>query len=492
VTPLGGRRLAGNAALNLLGQGLPLLAAIPAVPILIQGAGTERFGLLTIAWVLIGYLGLFDFGLGRALTHSVAERVGRGREGEIRQTVKFGVRIAGLLSLVAGLVVVLAAPWLAGILRLQGELAAEAVSGVRVVGLAVPLVVLGTVLRGVLEGLHRFGLVNAVRIPMGVATFVAPLVVLPWSDHLGALIGALAAARLMGWVGYAWAVRRVLAEPRFEAAPGEEGSPGRALLRYGGWATVSNLVSPLMVQFDRVVIAALLSASAVAYYTTPFEIVHRLMIIPGAVVGAFFPAFAQEWGAGQDSGGRLFRGSVEGILALVLPAALVLFAFAGEGLELWVGADFAREGAPVARWLLVGMLFNAAAHVPFVLVQAKGRPDLTARIHLLEVPVYAGVLIWILPRYGIVGAAVVWTGRVALDLLLLLGATVRLAPGLKGEAARSLGILGVCLALLVVPVALPDPWVRAAWVATVGTAVVLIGWRRLQQLSRGADVGGAA
>ena len=63
-----GKLLARNTILNVLGYGLPMLVAIFAIPLLVKGLGTERFGILTLAWVIIGYLSLFDLGLGRALT----------------------------------------------------------------------------------------------------------------------------------------------------------------------------------------------------------------------------------------------------------------------------------------------------------------------------------------------------------------------------------------------------------------------------------------
>ena len=59
----GTRLLAKNAALSLLGQGAPLLIAVVAVPRLIRGLGLDRFGVLSLTWMLVGYFGLFDFGL---------------------------------------------------------------------------------------------------------------------------------------------------------------------------------------------------------------------------------------------------------------------------------------------------------------------------------------------------------------------------------------------------------------------------------------------
>lgn len=61
-----------NIIWNLLGLGLPLIIAALTVPGLISIVGTERFGLLALAWGLIGYAGALDLGIGRALTQRIA------------------------------------------------------------------------------------------------------------------------------------------------------------------------------------------------------------------------------------------------------------------------------------------------------------------------------------------------------------------------------------------------------------------------------------
>jgi hypothetical protein len=77
------QRVSRNAIYNLVGETVPILAALLAIPVLIRSLGTDRFGLLTIVWMVIGYFGLFDFGLGRALTKIVAEKLGAGRPDDV-------------------------------------------------------------------------------------------------------------------------------------------------------------------------------------------------------------------------------------------------------------------------------------------------------------------------------------------------------------------------------------------------------------------------
>ena len=83
-----GGLLARNTAWNLGGRVAPVLVALFALPPLIAGLGAERFGFLTLAWLVIGYFNLFDLGLGRAMTQSIAERLGQGREEEIPGLVR--------------------------------------------------------------------------------------------------------------------------------------------------------------------------------------------------------------------------------------------------------------------------------------------------------------------------------------------------------------------------------------------------------------------
>ncbi len=64
--------LAGNGMLNLVGQVLPLAIGLVVIPILVRDLGVERFGVLALIWLIVGYFSLFDFGLGKAITLVVA------------------------------------------------------------------------------------------------------------------------------------------------------------------------------------------------------------------------------------------------------------------------------------------------------------------------------------------------------------------------------------------------------------------------------------
>jgi len=82
---------------------------------------------------------------------------------------------------------------------------------------------------------------------------------------------------------------------------------------------------------------------------------------------------------------------------------------------LRLGSAFAVSATPILKVLLPGIFLNSCAHVSYAYLQSHGHSDLTAQLHLAELPVFAVLLVWAVHAYGVPGAAPVWTLRVALD-----------------------------------------------------------------------------
>lgn len=412
------RRLSHNTLWNLLGTGAPLLVAIIAIPFLIEGLGTSRFGVLTLVWMVVGYFSLFDFGLGRALTKLVAEKLGTEEKNDIPDLIWTGMGMMAILGLAGGAIVAILTPWLVtSVLKIPENLQAETLDAFYLLAGSIPLVITTTGLRGVLEAYQCFGLVNLIRIPLGVITYLGPLAVIQYSNSLVSVVAILLIARILAWISYsiycAYIVPELRKSIRFIR------SMVTPLLSFGTWMTVTNIIGPLMVYLDRFVIGAAISMAAVAYYATPYEVVTKLWIIPGALVGVLFPAFATIFFNDRSRTERLHIRGVNYIFIALFPLTLIIVTLAHEGLSLWIGHEFANNSTLVLQILATGVFINSLAHVPFALIQSSGRPDITAKLHLIELPFYLGILWWLLDTFSIVGAAMAWLIRVMVDTVVL-------------------------------------------------------------------------
>jgi O-antigen/teichoic acid export membrane protein len=470
VRLLSGRLLARNSLWTLLGNGLPLLVALWAVPALIHGLGAARFGLLTIIWMGIGYLNLFDLGTGRALTKLVAERLGDGRDSELPELIKIGLRLMFALGCAAAVVGVAITPWITNdLLRIPMQLRRESEWSFLILAATLPFVISTAGLIGVLQAHQRFSAVAAVRIPMGILTFIGPVMVLSVTPSLVATTAVLASCRILAWSAYGLLSRDV--RRRTEGKPTAAPHAMRELLSFGGWVTISNVIGPLMVYFDRFVIGALLSMTAVAYYTTPFDVVTRLTVISGALISVLFPALTTAL-AGDPVRARAIFIRAAGLLivAVFIPLSLIML-FASLGLRLWLNPAFATAGLPVVKWLTVGILVNSAACLPYAVLQGKGRPDLTGVLHLAELPIY-GVVLWVLVRhFGIVGAAAAWTIRVAIDGVALFVLGIKYVPELRDAQMRAMLLTTVAASLLAVLVIPHTLWAKVS----ISTVILAFG-----------------
>ena len=407
--------LGKNTVWNLIGQATPALAAVFTVPILIHRLGTERFGVLTLIWLIVGYFSIFDLGLGRALTQLLADRLGRDDHDAIPPLVWTAMGLMAALGLVGTAIAAIAAPNVQHALKAPASLRAETLDSIYLLALSIPLVVSTAGLRGILEARQRFDLANFVRLASGVFTYVGPVIALLFAPSLVPITITLVIGRLATWFAYLAMCLHELPELKHRAA--FDRSFVSPLLRFGGWMSVSNLVGPILVYLDRFLIATVIGAAAVAYYVTPFEIVTRLLLLPWAFSGALFPLIASTFASNPARSARLYSRAIRLTTLALFPFVLIVIAFAHEGLALWVGESIASHSATVMRWLAFGVFMNGVVQVPFATIQAAGRPDLTARIHLIELPPYVALLWWSAHRYGIEGAAVTWMLRGGVDFL---------------------------------------------------------------------------
>jgi O-antigen/teichoic acid export membrane protein len=423
---ISGRLLSRNTLLHFSGQAGPLLVATAAIPFIIRGLGVERFGILSIAWLVPEYLIFLDLGLGRATTKYVAEALGKGDKDQISRVawtaiiVQIGLGLLGTISLIS------IAPLLTGkILNIPPELATEGKEIFQILALSIPVVLVSSSVTGILAAAQRFDLIGAVGAFFNTANPLLTLIGVLWFDwHLTEIVAMLVASRFLALIVSSWLCIRIfpsLKTPCFYLLE------LRTLLRFGGWVTVSSIAVPILLYLDRFVIGASLTMAAVAYYSVPYEIVTRLWIIPASLGTTLFPAFSMLTGQKQPERlAFLLARSMKWMLLTLGPAVIVITALATEILQGWIGSDFAQESALVLQILALGILINSMVHVQYAVVQALGRPDLTAKFHLLQLPLYIFLVWWLVSLWGITGAALAQAIRLSMEAVLLHFAACRM------------------------------------------------------------------
>lgn len=431
-------RTARNSAFNLMGMAVPLLIGLLLIPVTLHGLGVARFGLLSLSLAVLEYSTLFALGLGPATTKHVAEAIAR-KDDSTSDLIVMSMVGHTVMGVIGGVVVTLLAPVIVDhVFAVPPNLRGEAIAVFRLIGVMVPATLLLLSLFGALEGASRFGLVNLLRIPVSALSFIIPAVGVTYGVGLPTILSSLVVLRFI--------ICGILALVVAASVPGyrwqwpSDWRRMRPLLSFGAWLSVSNVVSPTIVYADRFLLGHLRGLAALGIYSAPFDAVMRLIAIPGSLVRAMFPTIsALQATSSREQLRPLFWRAVRVVVFLLAGPVLILALFGPALLRLWLGEQIAAGAGGAIRVLAVGLLINATALVATTFIAALGRPDLSAKFHMLELVIHLPLAWWLISRYGISGAAMAWSIRVTFDAALLFRAADRL---LRGSAPMPLGVSG--------------------------------------------------
>lgn len=479
--------LARNTALNLAGRVVPLAVAVVTVPYVIHHLGPDQYGLLSLAWLVVGYFALFNLGISPATTKFVAELLGMGESKNLPELVWTALASQVFLGLAAGIALAVAAPLLVErVLKIPGSLQPQAHLIFLIMAVLLPIDFANGSMQGVLGASQRFDLLNAVSIPATTLSYLLPVVVLALGFGLPSIVFVLALARLGVLIVVFFVCLRLYPEVRrvrfdFRLV--------RPLLGFGGWMTVTSAVGPILNYFDRFLIGSVVSIAALGFYAPPLMISTKMLILPTSLVSTLFPAFSTSTGRGDSEWIRrtLVR-SLKFLILMVGPAALLLVFFAGPLLTIWLGPKFALEGTLVLQIMAIAVFANSLAWVPYSLLQGIGRPDVPAKLHLAELPFYIALVWFMAARFGLPGAALAWALRVTLELAFYLAVACWLTrtPArllASQEVRRSLGtLIALALGLLLLWTSTHVLIAEAAFTVLLGGAFVLAAWRYVLSL----------
>jgi O-antigen/teichoic acid export membrane protein len=361
--------------------------------------------------------------------------------------------------------------------RIPVGLQADAAYTLFAAGLGTPFLVLAACLVGVLEAHQKFKLINIIRLPMQTYTFLGPLVVALMSHSLLAPVVALLAGKAVECAVYfgacLWEVPVLRQGICFQKRLVKQ------LFVLGGWMSVSSIAMLVLNQMNSAMMFTLLPVAMVGFYATIAEMVIRLLIFPRAWVSVLFPSFSAQHAMASGTLAGLYAKGVKSLLVFSFPVILVLFAFAGEALTIWQDAAFSEASAGVMRWLVAGIFIYSLSFVPFSLLQGVGRPDISAKLHLIEIP-FAIVLAWVLMKqYGMQGAGIAWFIRCLLETSIMALLANRYARGSSAVILRTAGMMGLALIFMAVMALIPSLWLRLAVYPVEVLVFLVLSWHGL-------------
>jgi O-antigen/teichoic acid export membrane protein len=358
-----------NFILNLLAPLARIAVALVTIPIYVRHVGDARYGVISIMWILLGYFGFLDLGLSRAATNALAKLREASQQERARVLLTTFALNLGFGFIGSAILFILGGFLLNHVISIPDALRPEVAGAFPWIAAVFPMALISGVGFGALESREQFLLANVLQILGMSVTQIAPALVAVFvSPSLTAVIPTAAVAQASSVVLVLAVVYRLEGPFSVWAFNRQE---ARALLGYGGWISVSNIVSPILASLDQFLIGSIMGVAAVAHYTVPMNLVVRTQIFPAALARTSFPRMSSLPAEGARAlGARALSSLGYGYAAVCAPAIILSPVF----FRYWIGADFALLAAPVAQILFFGAWINGLAFIASRSFKARGGP----------------------------------------------------------------------------------------------------------------------
>ena len=438
-----------NYIYTFAGNIVPLVVGFLTVPFTLKYFGVEVLGFIAICWLLVGFSGIFDLGLSRSMTQIVSRLLPNQDFKGIRKYFWTTFIISLALSLIVAIVINYYSSNIIYLFKISDDLLDVGVESFKLLSFSIPFILLGSVLVGFLTAYNSFNIINIIKIPIGIFMMLSPVISYYLNLGVIGIMYVLLIARIINFICYFFIL---FIKHDFIRKIDWSLYGLNDLLNQGLWMTLSNIISPLIVNFDRFVLGTLISIQAVAYYSTVYDVITKLHIIPTTFVTVLFPLFAYNSHSSETTKNSLLIGKYILIVILIIsPIIFMAQIWSYDLISIWLSPDFAQKSYKIAMILLIGVLWNTLAQIPFTFLQANGNSSKTALFHIIELVLFLPILYFSITKFGIIGAALAWSIRVILDFMLLFYSTNKTTKKLLDISIILFPILmSICLVLILI------------------------------------------
>jgi O-antigen/teichoic acid export membrane protein len=419
--PVAREPVAGMRALwSALDAAATPASTLATLAALVRALSASDYGILVIALAASGLSMAVNPAIAATTTKFVSELSGQPHPG--------GRTVAGVItvSLIAVAVIDLVLLLATAVFNepLSAWVFGAAVARTRHVGQVLLLAVLAigiqqieTVLAAAIRGLEHFRRQALIEM-FSRATLTAAVIFVAWHTRsLEAILIAQCAVYLASMLVRAFALRRLLPDKQLFELPGwaEAGT----LFRYGGWMWLTALAGAAYASADRIIVGRTLGAAAAGQYNIYVQITQLIHFVPSSVFAFSFPAFSRLAAQGGTRSGdiaRAYRTYFAVISATALGIAIAMTLAWPFLLKIIAGNGFDGVRTGATALLTLNFLLLACAVAPYYLLLALGYARAVSVISTVSMIAALVLMIVLIPRYGLEGAAL---ARLAYALVTL-------------------------------------------------------------------------
>lgn len=394
--------VAGGAAINFSGTVARTVILYVYTFMLARMLSADELGEFFLVLIVIDYAALIaTVGLATGVTRFVALYFGEGKNDQARNIVWVSLLIGVPIGIIFAIGMVLLAPFLNGLLFHEST---TAVAGLRVFAVAIPMLVAAAIFNAATQGMHRMKYqVYSRDLTEQISKLGLSGLVLVMGSGLIGVIGANVASIAVALSMALVFALKVL--PKGKESKARLSAPPRSFISYSLPLVFSGLLVTMQTKVDTVLLGYFTTTANVGYYGVAIKVSTFAMKINVAFGTVFAPLISDLWNRRKSRDlSLLFKTVARWIFVLSLPIFVVLVVLADPIMGLF-GESFVIGGNALAV-IAIGQFVNNCTGATGLMILMSGRSKLELFNISLFFAVDAAICLLLIPRFGIMGAAI--------------------------------------------------------------------------------------
>lgn len=399
------RKVIRNTVFNSVGRIWTMVFAFLLTPFVVEHLGEERYGIWALVFVIVGYFGTFDFGIGVSFTKYVAQYHAQHNHKAVNALATSGLGFYLVLStaLIAGTAAF--SSQILGLFHMPATMLEEARFVLSVAVLSLCLSNVANIFEAIINGLQHMEVTNLITLVVSVPQVIGTILVLNLGYGLRGLIFIRVFVVGSSLVLLAiWAYRLL---PSLRLRPQAFRSDRlRQLLQYGAPIQITTLGALINLHVNKAFLGYFLGLRFITFYDLGFKVVYTVVSLPLLLVSAILPA-ASELDARLDKVllDQIYTRGSKYIVLTAAPLAVFVILNAPRLMSTWMGAEY-PESVQVVRILSGSFFINLLTAPGTSVARGIGRPWYEAQYAILTGLIHIGLALILIPTWGFIGALV--------------------------------------------------------------------------------------
>jgi len=401
-----GEKFVINVLWSWTGVAANLFVGFIITPFIIRRLGAEQYGIWSLIFSILDYFWFFDLGLNTAVCNFCARFIALKDYEKINEVISTALFYFSVVALAAWAI----APFLARggyrFFRVSPAYQPEFANLILMTAVSWGVCIVLHMFVSALDGFQRFDLTSRIWVAMLALRSVGYLLVLQSGHGLVAMAVVFIGSQVLGYLLNFLNFRRVFPQLQLSASYVRP-EMFRDIFLYGVKSFAANTSTLVLNQSGPVMIGHYLSDAAVGFYALPAKLLQNVVDTVSRVAIVTRSSAAELTATGKREA-TLALGVYTNrySLTLFMPLAVFLSVYGRALILRWVGPQMAEYSAPLLPvFLLSNALVLAAQFNSSSLLYGLGAHGGYARGMIVEAILYVAALVWVIPRYGILGVA---------------------------------------------------------------------------------------